>query len=69
MENPILSLVVGGIALFIILVIYFLPTLIAQKRKHKQYQPITLVNLFFGWTILGWFIALIWAVSYQEQKS
>lgn len=49
--------------IFMFLIIYFLPTLIARKRFHRNMTPIFLTNLFFGWTGLGWFIALIWSVS------
>lgn len=64
MENPIVSIIFG----FVILALYFVPAIIANQRKHKQYNPILLINLFLGWTFIGWLIALIWAVSYQEKK-
>ena len=43
-------------------VIYFLPLLIATAREHKNRIAILLLNLFLGWTGLGWLGALIWAV-------
>jgi hypothetical protein len=57
----IIGVLVGG------LVIYFLPTIIAFQRDHRNGMPILLVNAFFGWTLLGWVGALIWAI-YQEKK-
>jgi fluoride ion exporter CrcB/FEX len=65
LTNPLLTIVfgIGGI------IIYFVPAMIANQKKHRQSSPILLVNLFFGWTILGWLIALIWSVSAQEKKS
>jgi T4 superinfection immunity protein len=42
-------------------VLYFLPTLLA--RHSPDFFGVFLVNLFFGWTVIGWFIALIWACS------
>jgi hypothetical protein len=45
--------------------IYFLPTIIAVRKKKANTSAITLVNLFLGWTLVGWFIALLWAVSNQ----
>ena len=48
--------------------IYFLPALIAHNRKHKNRDPIFLLNLFLGWTFLGWVIALIWANTYQGER-
>lgn len=47
--------------------IYFVPTIIAYCRGHRNTLAIFLFNLFFGWSLLGWIIALIWAV-YKECK-
>jgi Superinfection immunity protein len=41
----------------------FLPTLIAKSRRHPNALPIFLVNLFFGWTFIGWVVALVWACT------
>lgn len=43
--------------------LYFLPTIIANKREHPNKKPIILINICLGWTLLGWFAALIWSVS------
>lgn len=45
------------------LAIYFLPTLIAVRRGHHNGTPIFMLNLFLGWTFLGWVVALIWSFS------
>ena len=50
------------IGLFI-LWLYFLPTLIANHRKKENTGSIFLLNLFFGWTFLGWIITLGWALT------
>ena len=42
---------------------YFLPTIIAIARSKRDILGILLVNFFFGWTVIGWFIALIWAAK------
>jgi hypothetical protein len=42
--------------------IHFLPTIIAALRHSRNVVPIFLVNLFLGWTIIGWIAALIWAL-------
>jgi len=46
-----------------VVVVYLFPSVLAQHRKHANLTPIVLVNIFFGWTIGGWFIALIWATT------
>lgn len=43
--------------------IYFLPGIVAHIRDHNNENPIVLLNLFLGWTFLGWIVALVWAAS------
>jgi hypothetical protein len=42
---------------------YFLPCIIAWLRNHHQGIAILLLNLFLGWTFLGWVIALVWSAT------
>ncbi len=46
----------------LIFAFYFLPTLIAFLRQHKNKLAIFLLNLLLGWTILGWVVSLVWSV-------
>jgi len=46
----------------LIFVLYFLPTLIAFLRQHKNKLAIFLLNLLLGWTVLGWVVSLVWSV-------
>lgn len=41
--------------------LYFLPTILASNRGHSV-AGVLLLNLFFGWTIIGWFALLLWAL-------
>ena len=47
---------------------YLMPTLIAHQRQHKNIGSISVLNLFLGWTFLGWVIALIWSFSDNVEK-
>lgn len=48
-------------------VILFLgPTILAYCRNHRRAKNILLVNLLFGWTIIGLFVAFTWALSAAE---
>ena len=47
---------------------YFIPTAIAIYRKVKSQNGIFLVNLFLGWTFLGWIVALIWAFTGEQTE-
>ena len=55
-----LILLVVGIAL---IALHFLPGIIASRRNHRNALAIWLVNIFFGWTLIGWVVALIWALN------
>ena len=55
-------IIMATIAAFVFAVMfYLLPTMIASSRKHNNTTAICLVNIFFGWCVAGWLIALIWA--------
>lgn len=53
-------LVVGAI-------IYFVPTGLAWWMHVKSTRTIFYVNLVFGWTIIGWIVALMWAMSERNE--
>ena len=57
-----------GFAVALILGIYFLPDWIAQSRGHPNRGSIFILNLFLGWTFLGWVAALVWANSYIDKN-
>ena len=48
---------------------YILPACIASWRHHHNANAIFVVNLFLGWTLLGWVAALAWAVTNPAPKS
>jgi hypothetical protein len=56
---------IGSIIFFIL---YFLPSVIAFFRRKKNALAIFILNLFLGFTFIGWVIALIWAVLYEEKN-
>lgn len=54
---------------FIMIVIYFTPTLVACGREHHNSLAIFAVNLLFGWSIVGWFWAFIWSLTAINKKA
>ena len=46
--------------------IYFIPTLIAYRRGHRNKVGIFMLNLFLGWPLIGWVGALIWALHVER---
>lgn len=56
----------AGLSVIIIvisLISYFLPTIIAMFRGKSNTFAILLLNLFLGWTFIGWIVALVWSVT------
>ena len=43
------------------LMLYLAPAIIADARERKDAFAVTLVNILLGWTVIGWFAALLWA--------
>jgi hypothetical protein len=52
----------------IVLYIYFWPTRIAFKNNNAFKGIVLLVNLFFGWTFIVWFILLLY-VYFPKEKT
>lgn len=42
---------------------YFIPSFVAWKRGHHQTMAIAALNVFAGWTIVGWIGSLIWSLT------
>jgi hypothetical protein len=53
-------LVVG---IFVGLVVYALPVLLAWSLGSPYLLGITLLCLLLGWTVIGWIAALVWAMA------
>jgi hypothetical protein len=45
---------------------YFLPFAIAFNRKRVNTGAIFALNLFLGWSLIGWVIALVWALKDEK---
>jgi Na+/H+-dicarboxylate symporter len=49
--------------LTILFVMYWLPTIIAIVRRTPSALGVAAINFFLGWTVIGWFVALIFALA------
>lgn len=61
-SSPGVSLGVGLIA-YLLAVLYFVPAIIAYHRNTFTKGRNFLINLVFGWTLLGWVLSLLMAVT------
>ena len=50
----------------IILILMFLPVLTAFQRKTNNIAQVAIINIFLGWTIIGWVIALVMAYKPKQ---
>jgi Superinfection immunity protein len=51
-----------GIAFLIVGIIYIMPSIVAFRRNHPNRWIILVINVAFGGTVIGWGIALVWAM-------
>jgi hypothetical protein len=58
----------GLFLIILVLALYFLPGIIASARSHHNALAIWVLNLFLGWTALGWIVALVWAFTAVQRK-
>jgi Superinfection immunity protein len=52
----------------LILVLYPLPIFVANWRKHKAVLDIMVMNVWLGWNVVGWLVALIWACDWDVEE-
>ena len=57
------AIIATFIVLTVLLAVYFLPTIIAVCQSHRNTASIVVVNFFLGWTMVGWVLAVAWALS------
>jgi uncharacterized membrane protein len=62
----------GGFGVLLVVLIglaaYFAPTIVAFARQHHQANTVLVINLFLGWTFIGWVVALAMAVGAVERR-
>jgi len=47
--------------------VYFVPTFIAFARNKSNKIAILALNFFLGWSVVGWVISLVWALTNDTQ--
>jgi Superinfection immunity protein len=50
----------------ILIVLYFLPTIVAVIRHKRNALMIGIFNFLLGWSIVGYIVALVWAIKVEE---
>ncbi len=62
-DAPVHFLIVLCIAALLIGVPYFIPSIVAYARRKTNRGAILALNIFLGWTVVGWVVALVWALK------
>ncbi|MGT2474117.1 superinfection immunity protein [Paraburkholderia terrae] len=52
---------IEGLVLLAAVVVYFLPAIVADAREREDAFALTIFNVLFGWTVIGWIAAFVWA--------
>ncbi|MNZ16097.1 superinfection immunity protein [Pseudomonas putida] len=55
--------VTSFISIGVCAILYLLPAINAKSRRHPSTGAVFLLNLFLGWTVIGWLAALIWSAT------
>lgn len=48
--------------------VYFLPAIVASRYQHSRQPAILFLNILLGWTVVGWVVALWWALRENRQE-
>lgn len=60
-----LLFLLGGAA---VLPLYFLPPIVAFIRRKANRWAIFWLDLFLGWTMIGWIVMMVWALGSDAPK-
>jgi Superinfection immunity protein len=47
--------------------LFFFGFVVAEQRKHNAVLNIMVINLWLGWTVIGWLATLIWACNWDVE--
>jgi hypothetical protein len=63
------NIVVQAVAAVCALALYFLPSILADRRKRHDLLTLALFNACVGWTGFGWLLALYWSLQPNPPKN
>ena len=55
-----------GTFLLVAFILYFVPSIVAFARHKRNKGAIFSLNLFLGFTVIGWVAALVWALTHDD---
>jgi hypothetical protein len=49
-----------------VLVAYLIPSILAVQDKKRNKTAIIALNILTGWTLVGWIVSLVWALTKEK---
>lgn len=59
---------VGAAWILLIFLAYWIPTGFALLVHKRNWMPVFIVNMFLGWTLIGWVVAFVMAAWVSEES-
>ena len=67
-RNPTAASVLLVIAVgIVVLAVYLLPSIVGRRKRKAG--AITWLNLLLGWTVIGWVVAMLWAIKADDGRA
>ena len=67
MDVATIRVMAGLFFLLIMIPLYFLPSILGRKKRN--FGAIFALNFLLGWTLVGWIVSLVWALSTDTQPT
>jgi predicted membrane protein len=58
--------ILGPIFIILGIIVYFAPSIGAAKQEN--FLSIFIVNILFGWTVIGWIVCFVWASQDSKKR-
>jgi 4-amino-4-deoxy-L-arabinose transferase-like glycosyltransferase len=58
-----------GFAIPLLGVIYFFPAFLASAQNHPNTRAIYALPILCSWTVIGWAVAIIWAMTNADKRN
>ncbi|MCU0617688.1 MAG: superinfection immunity protein [Gemmatimonadaceae bacterium] len=55
----------GAVIIVALVLLYFLPSMLAWSRKSQRRWKITAINALLGWTVIGWIVSMVMTWAYE----
>ncbi len=54
------------VLILVVGILYFLPSIVGSAKQNAG--AIFVLNIFLGWTLIGWVAALVWAMTADSNR-